>query len=213
MLGETGPICLEFTQAALAANHQITLFVKSPGQLPGTIGLHPNVKVSVYETFGEPDGLERVMACGASVFVSFVGPREGIKGTPVTEAMKFVFHLLREYQYSRALILGTPAYSAPEDKDSLKRKTTLRLTKMADSDIYKDFSGLGSWMSTIPVEVVPWTLFRIHHLTDGAAKGVTATYLGRGKDKCVVTRKSLVNWVLEEMGRGEWVGKTPVLCN
>lgn len=89
----------------------------------------------------------------------------------------------------------------------------MRLTKMADSDVYKDFSGLGNWISTQPTDLVKWTLFRIHHLTDGSAKPVTATYLGSGKDKTTLTRKSMVNWVLEEMFRGEWIGKTPVLCN
>lgn len=56
-------------------------------------------------------------------------------------------------------------------------------------------------------------MFRIHHLTDGSAKPVMATYLGSGKDRSTLTRKSMVNWVLEEMERGDWIGKTPVICN
>lgn len=84
---------------------------------------------------------------------------------------------------------------------------------MTHGDVFKDFAGLGSWISTQPADLVKWTLFRIHNLTDGAAKPVVATYTGSGKDKTSVTRKSMVNWVLEEMMEGEWIGKTPMICN
>jgi len=213
MLGSTGLTGLEFIQAALQANHQVTLFVQSPGRLPGNIGSNPNVKVAVYESLGDFFSLERVLGCGATVFVSFAGPEETSKGTPVSDAIKYAFPILAEYRYERVLIFGTCAYTAPEDKGGLKWKASNRLTKMTDGGAYKDFSTLGNWISTQPSDLVKWTLFRVHHLIDGSAKPVTATYTGSGKDKTNLTRKSMVNWVLEEMVKGEWIGKAPVICN
>lgn len=130
--------------------------------------------------------------------------------------MRFIFHLLTEFRYKRALILGTTAYTAPEDKgsSSLKWKASSKLTKMTGGDAFKDFAELGAWISTQRTELVRWTLFRVPlKLTGGSAKAVTATYAGSGKDRTSLSRKSLVGWILEEMVKGEWVGKTPVVCN
>lgn len=127
--------------------------------------------------------------------------------------MKFAMPILAEYRYERILIRGTPAYLAPEDKPGLKWKASNRLTKINHVDEYKEFSGLGSLLETQPLEMIRWTLFRVHNLTDGSAKPVTATFTGSGKDKKDLTRKSMVNWILEEMARGEWIGKAPIICN
>jgi len=127
--------------------------------------------------------------------------------------MKFAFPIMAEYRYERVLIRGTCAYKAPEDKGGLKWKASNKLTKMTDSDSYKEWAGLGSWISMQPSDLVKWTLFRVHRLIDGPAKPVTATYTGTGKDKKDLSRKSMVNWVLKEMVKGEWIGKTPVICN
>lgn len=61
-------------------------------------------------------------------------------------------------------------------------------------------------------------MFRVLFLGNGDAKEVTATYTGSGKDGLFLSRKSIVGWVLGEMGEGEgeesrWIGKCPVLCN
>jgi len=127
--------------------------------------------------------------------------------------MKFALPILAEYRYERILIRGTPAYAAPEDKGGMKWKAANRLTKMSHSDAYKEFSGLGALLSVQPLDMIRWTYFRVHHLTDGPEKPVTATFTGTGKDKKDLSRKSMARWVLEEIVRGEWVGKAPVICN
>lgn len=40
-----------------------------------------------------------------------------------------------------------------------------------------------------------------------------AGYVGSGRDKMVLSRRSMCIWVLREIEEGRWVGKAPALSN
>jgi len=128
--------------------------------------------------------------------------------------MKKLFPLLIEHKFRRALVLGTCSYPAPEDKGALKWKASVVLIKIIGGSAYQEFNGLGAFVASQDVSQIKWTLFRVPFLGNGNAAPVTATYTGSGKDGMTLSRKSIAEWVLQELGDGsEWVGKTPVLCN
>lgn len=69
-------------------------------------------------------------------------------------------------------------------------------------------------MTQRDLEEVKWTLFRVPFLTNGEAARVKACFTGEGDDGMFLSRKSIAEWVLREMGEGsDWVGKAPVLSN
>ena len=128
--------------------------------------------------------------------------------------MKLIFPALVANKFRRALILGTCSYTAPEDKGALKWKASVVLIKIIGGTAFQEFNGLGALVSSQDAQALKWTLFRVPFLGNGPAAPVTATYTGTGKDGMFLSRKSIVAWVLQEMGQNsEWIGKTPVLCN
>jgi hypothetical protein len=220
---------LQFCEEALSQGHQLILLVRNPPKL--TDSLHSNAKVLIIEgELSDKKAIEKPTSSGASVFVSFAGPVAASKGTvappnltqnhsitakqPITNAMRLIVLLLVANKFKRALILWTCSFAAPEDKVALKWKASVVLVKIIGGSAFEEFNGLGAVVTSQDVVTLKWTLFRVPFLGNGSAAPVTATYTGSGKDGVFLTRKSIVAWVLQEMGQNsEWIGKAPVLSN
>jgi hypothetical protein len=128
--------------------------------------------------------------------------------------MKFIFPLLIDNNYKRALVLGTCSFPAPQDKGGLKWKVSIILVKIIGGSAYQEFNGLGSFVSSHDPKELKWTLFRVPFLGNGAEAPVKATFTGSGDDGMFLSRKSIAVWVLAEMSEDStWIGKAPVLSN
>ncbi|PGG98829.1 hypothetical protein AJ80_09466 [Polytolypa hystricis UAMH7299] len=213
VIGATGQTGLDFCHAALNQGHTLTLYVRNPSKLPADITGNSNVTV-IKGTLEDVAGLQQAATCGATIFVSFAGPVSSSKGTPVTDAMKAIFPLLVANKFTRAMVLGTCSYPAPQDKGALKWKASVVLIKMIGGSAYQEFNGLGTFVTSQDAAQLKWTLFRVPFLGNGPEAPVTATFTGMGDDGMFLSRKSIAAWVLAEMGEdSSWVGKAPVLSN
>jgi hypothetical protein len=213
VIGATGQTGIDFCHAALKAGHRLTLYIRNPDKL--LPNLKENSKLEVIKgTLENQEGLKQAVACGASVFVSFAGPVSRSSGTPVTDCMRLIFPLLISHNYERAMILGTCSFPAPQDLGAWKWSASVALIKTLAGSAYSEFNGLGTFVTSQDVDKIKWTLFRVPFLGNGNAKPVTATFTGTGADGFFLSRKSIANWVLEQMGvDSEWIGKAPVLSN
>ncbi|EXJ77656.1 hypothetical protein A1O3_09885 [Capronia epimyces CBS 606.96] len=213
VLGATGQTGLDFSRLALEQGHSLTLYVRNPAKIPDDI--KENSKVTVIQSsLEDASALEKAVTSGPTVFVSFAGPTYGSKGTPVTDALTKLYPVLTANHYERALVLGTCSYPAPEDKGGWKWSASVALIKVIGGDAYREFNGLGSLVASWDSSSLKWTLFRVPFLGNGPAKPVSATYTGSGTDGMFLSRKSIAEWVLQELSPdSEWVGKTPVLSN
>ena len=70
MIGPTG-IC--FIEAALQANHRLTIYARNPSKLPESISKHQSVTIIKGELSDEAQ-LQKAAKSGATVLVSFLGP-------------------------------------------------------------------------------------------------------------------------------------------
>jgi hypothetical protein len=120
--------------------------VRNPSKVPEEVKSHPNVTI-IEGQLNDKEGLEKAVSSGATVFASFAGPTYGSKGTPVTECMKLLFPLLIEKAFKRALVLGTPSFSAPEDKGGFKWRASILLVKLIGGSGYLEFHGLGEFVN------------------------------------------------------------------
>lgn len=128
--------------------------------------------------------------------------------------MKLLFPLLMANNFKRAMVLGTCSYPAPENRGGLKWKASVVLIKIIGGSAYEEFHGLGAFVASQDVSQLKWTLFRVPFLGSGAAAPVKATYTGSGEDGMFLSRKSMVAWVLQEIGEDStWIGRTPVISN
>jgi hypothetical protein len=67
-------------------------------------------------------------------------------------------------------------------------------------------------MTALPSEL-NWTVFRVPALGNGDAVPVKAGFVGERGLGVKLERKAMVEWVLAEMEKGEWIGKCPQLSN
>ena len=126
--------------------------------------------------------------------------------------------MLVKHQYTRVMILATPSYVAPQDRGAWKWSLATTAVKTIGGSAYEEFSGLGKFVESWPVEgenALAWTMFRVGFLTGGAsvesAKEPTTSFTGSGLDGFSVSRANVAVWVLKEIGKGDWVGRAPVL--
>ena len=76
LLGGTGLCGTMFTQAALEAGHELTLYVRSPSKLSSSLRTHAQLSV-IQGELDDTEGLQKAAACGADTFISFAGPTKG----------------------------------------------------------------------------------------------------------------------------------------
>ncbi|KAK2762132.1 hypothetical protein FQN54_001139 [Arachnomyces sp. PD_36] len=212
VIGATGPSGLAFCEAALEAGHQITIYARNPAKIPTEITDQAKVDV-VKGQLDDEAALKRAVGAGASVFVSFAGPVASNKGTPVTDSMKILFPLLIAARYERAFILGTVSWTAPQDQPALKWKAMVGMVKLVGGSAYEECNGLGAFVGSTDINQLNWTLFRVPLLGNGETKPVKASFGGSGQDGLFLTRRSIADWILQEMQEKKWVGKAPMLCN
>lgn len=132
---------------------------------------------------------------------------------PITDGLKVIFPLLVAARYERVLLLGTPSYTAPEDKGALKYKAVIGLVRLVGGDASREYSEMGRFVATQSVDDLKWTLFRVTLINNGETKPVTATYTGWGQDGLFISRSSIAEWVLQELKEGKWIGKMPAISN
>ncbi|KAF4769999.1 hypothetical protein N7455_006343 [Penicillium solitum] len=149
-----------------------------------------------------PSSFQLAATSGPTVFVSFAGPIGSLKGTPVTDATKRIFPILVAHHYKRAMVLGTPSFTAPQDKASVVR------IKLIASSAYDEFKGLGEFVTPRDVSQLKWTLFGVPLLTNGSVVPVTATYTGTDSDGMFLSRASLAAWISDHISEdSDWAGK------
>ncbi len=97
VLGGTGACGIIFARAALRNGHTLTLYVRSPSKLPSD--LSTNLKVNVIQgELGDNEGLKKIAACDADIFISLAGPMLGKREGTVSlyQAVKLLRNLLTE---------------------------------------------------------------------------------------------------------------------
>ncbi|CAK3819394.1 Hypothetical predicted protein [Lecanosticta acicola] len=80
VLGATGPSGLAFLKEALHADHNLTIYARNPSKLPRNIANNPNVQI-IQGTFDDVAAVRRSLRTGATVLVSFAGPKLPDRGT------------------------------------------------------------------------------------------------------------------------------------
>jgi hypothetical protein len=123
---------------------------------------------------------------------------------PILTAYKFVIPLLLKHQYTRALVLCTLAFDSPEDRESPFWDQVLS---------FQEMKMLGHYVYSKPTDDLKWSMFRVPHLTDKGAKPVNGAWVCDDNREVSLSRPSLAVWMLDEIEKGAWVGKAPMLSN
>lgn len=130
---------------------------------------------------------------------------------PLADGYKRIFPLLIQQRFERAILLTTASWVAPEDEVTLKWKLMAGMAWMFAGAAYADINAIGDYVASLSLDDINWTMFRVPLLSDAGPAEVHSAYLGSPGIK--LSRSSMVQWVLREVGEAKWIGKAPCLWN
>ncbi|RPD81604.1 NAD-P-binding protein [Lentinus tigrinus ALCF2SS1-7] len=216
ILGGTGPCGLQLIEQALALNHAIVVYARSPQKLPQTITSHPSVTIVSGELMDE-EKLSAAME-GVHAVLSALGP--AVKNgpfhpstTPLAHAYALLISIMKARNVKRLIALGTASMKDEHDKFSLEFSVLVGGVAIFAHNAYKDVVAIGETIRTAPPEELVWTIARVPLLTEKPDKEVIAGYVGDGKTKTKLSRAAFAAFVLKELEANEWCGKAPLISS
>jgi putative NADH-flavin reductase len=215
ILGATGPTGLSLIGEALARQHTVVLYVRSPEKLPEDISTHPAVTV----VKGSLDDLPAISTAldGVQAVVSALGPsvKKGPfhpSDTPLAHGYSHIIAAMLAHNVLRLIALGTASITDPNDKFNYQFWVLVSGVAVFARNAYKDVVAIGKTIREEGAEL-EWTIARVPVLTDKESKEVFAGYIGDGKTKTTLSRAAFADFVLGELEKNEWVKTAPLVCS
>jgi hypothetical protein len=214
-----GPSGLAFIEETLATPNppKLTLYVRTPSKLPPD--LTSKTRIIEGGLTDEPS-LNKAMSDGVDTVVSFLGAYPSLsaliyrtKDTPIADSFPLIIKVMRSNNIKRILALSTPSFRVEGEQANWTQWLYGLFPAVVVPQGDAEMVGIGENVSQ--AEGMEWTVFRVPHLTDGAGDlPVAAGLLGAEyKGGLSLSRRSMGRWVFGEMGKGEWIGRAPVLGN
>ncbi|KAJ7695498.1 hypothetical protein B0H17DRAFT_1198716 [Mycena rosella] len=221
LLGATGASGLAFIQVALSqpTPPKLTLYIRPGSRAKLPAGIETQTRV-VEGQLTDGDALREAMD-GVDTVVSVLGAYPSLSGflsrstsTPIADAFEGIIAAMRATGATRIFALSTQSFSPdPAETLSLKVWGYGLMPKILVPQGNAEMVGIGEAVAA--ASDLDWTVFRVPHLTDGAADlPVFAGLLGpEYKGSLALSRASLAAWILKEMEERKWVKNAPVLGN
>ncbi|TDL21590.1 NAD-P-binding protein [Rickenella mellea] len=212
VLGGTGPVGILLIQELLAASHTVVVYARSPGKLPEGITTNPNVTI-VKGDLMDREALGRALE-GVHAVVSALGPAVGKgplhpSGTPIAKGYAVLVELMEKHNIKRLIALGTASMKDEHDKFDLQFWVLVNGVATFAHSAYKDVVAIGETIRRSSALI--YTIARVPILTNSKKKECVAGYVGDGKTKPWLTRSAFASFVVEELGRNDWIQKAPLL--
>jgi nucleoside-diphosphate-sugar epimerase len=224
LLGGTGATGLVFlkhiTTLPPTSRPKVTTYVRNRSRLPPNIEADPSIDI-VEGALNDAKALNTAMK-GVTTVISFLGAYVSLyhavtrtTPTPIADSFPAIFDAMRTNGVRRIMVLSTPS-AFPQPSEVLSWKWWI-ITSVLPSVLVPqgkaEMKGIAE--RTSDQRDFDWTVFRVPHLNDQEEDvEVVAGLIGsdyRGTTE--LSRKSLVKWVLGEVGERKWVGNAPMLGN
>ena len=215
ILGGTGPSGLQIIHQALALDHTLVVYVRSPQKLPESVTSSPSVTVVV----GGLSDAEKLSAAleGVHAVLSALGP--AVKSgpfhpgnTPLANAYALLLDLMRQRDVKRLIALGTASMTDEHDKFSLEFAVLVTGVAVFAHNAYKDVVAIGKNIRAADRDVM-WTIARVPLLTEKEDTAVLAGYIGDGKTRTRLSRAAFAAFVLQELEENKWCRQAPLISS
>lgn len=215
ILGGTGPCGILLIRGALAANHTVVIYARSPDKLPEDISTHAAITI-VQGQLTDEDLISKAME-GVHVVLSALGPptTQGLTypgNTPLAHAYTTVIQIMKQHDVKRLIALGTASIADKLDKFDLKFRVLVTGVYFFAHNAYKDIVAVGEVVRQQESELV-WTIVRVPILTNSESTQVVAGYVGDGKTGTRLPRAAFASFVLNELENNEWCDKAPLISS
>jgi putative NADH-flavin reductase len=205
IFGATGRTGRPLVQQALAADYEVTAFVRDPAKLGFT---HEKLTVVQGDAM-DAAAVERAVA-GADVVLSALGPvKDSPQGTQ-TKATEFIVAAMQKHGVKRLISLTGGGVAAPEDQPKLINHIIKFALKTLAGDVLKDGEGHSDVIKRSGLE---WVIVRGPVLTDDPPSGkIRVGWVGVNTGTRL-SRADLADFMLQQVTNDSYLGKMPMISN
>ena len=216
IFGGTGPSGQCLINEALSKNYTLTLLVRTPSKLPEQITSNPSVSI-ITGSLSDMEAITRTIH-GADAVLSTLGPRLSLStalhgltdhSTPLADGYQLILQAMQTEGVKRLIALGTVSNENPEDHSSVVRWCMVTAVWVFLHSAWRDVVQYGREIQEN--KFVEWTLARVARLTNSEGGKVEAGVVGGEGTSVFVARKDLARWFLQELEKGEWIRKSPIV--
>ena len=215
ILGGTGACGIQLIQQALALDHTVVVYARSPQKLPESITSSPGVTIAL-GGLTDADKLSAALE-GVHAVLSALGP--AVKSgpfhpgnTPLANAYALLLDLMRQRDVKRLIALGTASMTDEHDKFSLEFAVLVTGVAVFAHNAYKDVVAIGKNIRAADRDVM-WTIARVPLLTEKEDTAVLAGYIGDGKTRTRLSRAAFAAFVLQELEENKWCRQAPLISS
>jgi putative NADH-flavin reductase len=196
--GATGQLLVE---QALAANHEVTAFVRSASSLPLR---HANFETMV-GNFDQPDAVQRAIQ-NADVVISVLGVRKKGLSNVCAEGVRSILAAMAAQQKRRLIVLS--AYGAGETQDA---SLSAKMIRMILADKMRDKDQMEALVRAVNID---WTMVRPPALTNGPLSGKYQAGVGLKLGFFAkLSRADLAQFMLREASVGRYIKQAPTVAS
>lgn len=205
IFGSTGGTGKELVKQALAAGHQVTVYVRNPAKITLT---HERLKV-VQGNLDEPQNIREAIA-GADAVLSALGPTSNKPGRPLTEGMRHIVGAMEQQNVERLIVATGAGVADPNDEPQLIGRLFGLALRLLSKHVLADSEGMAS---VIRHSRLNWTLARAPRLNDKPGTGqVKVGYAGKGPG-IQLSRADFARFMLAQVDDDTWSRKAPMVSN
>ncbi|RFU24395.1 hypothetical protein B7463_g11938, partial [Scytalidium lignicola] len=216
VLGGTGRCGKHVVQRALAATHQVTVFVRNPSKLPSEVA--SKVKI-IQGTLTDEKALSTAVQ-GQDAIISTLGPSgPGYKSFSTYNGFfpnfyKLLLRVMREQKVLRILAITTTNVQDAKDQRSLTLSAIGSIAWLYGRVAWREFNEIGETFKT-EGHSLDWTVFRVGIITDGKEGTVLDGYIGDQGSSVVISREGMAAWLVRQVETSppQWVRQMPYISS
>ena len=208
VFGATGEIGRLVVGDLLAADHDVTAYVRNPGKL----GHSDPRLVTVTGELSDEARIQQAVR-GSDAVISALGPllRRGSTGTPVTDGTQNIVAAMQTEHVGRYIGMATPSVPDERDSPTLKAKILPVVAGLLFPNALNELVGMTTAVTQSDLD---WTIARITRPTGGKPKStVRAGFLGRDKVGSVMSRADIAAFLVAQLTDETFSRAAPAISN
>lgn len=205
IFGSTGGTGKELVNQALAAGHEVTVYVRNPAKLTGL-----QDRVTVVQGNLEDRGAIGEAVAGAEAVISALGPTNNKPGNPLTAGMDHIVTAMENHHVQRLIVATGAGVADPNDKPQMIGRFFGLALRLFAKHILADSQGM---VAVVRKSNLDWTLARAPRLNDNPGAGrLKVGYAGQGPGT-QLSRADFARFMLEQLHDDTWLRKAPMVSN
>ncbi|MBG0855696.1 NAD(P)H-binding protein [Streptomyces spinoverrucosus] len=205
VFGGTGPTGLLLINQALAEDHEVTAYARTPSKLP----THERL-TAVQGQLDDAAAIAKAVH-GSDAVLSTLGPTtKKADAPPLVTGYRHIVAAMHEHGVERLVALGTPSIPDPADSKEFKVGLTATAVKKFTPDAYNTIVTIGH---IVRESGLKWTIVRIPFLSNGPKTASINVRKVGDKGGLRLSRANAAAYFLQQLTDPTQIGRAPFITD